>query len=541
MTGTPLIIIALLIILSITIYTYFKNGSEKKLGDNELEDHLKVFIETDEDDSIQNQFSELVQTVCTSIQAVNSEYESAVYILHFENNQFLLQKGSSTKYIDKIHSDVILVNKLFPKDISQLFKQNEYSSCFDAFFGEKQWSGSECIIGSRIMYKDYPVGFILVYSDHFSKIQNRDLNIIRYNGNFLTLGMTKIDKIESLLADNYYNSHISQLYKSVDMYSKEEDIYEAVEGLCHRFFTYDKLSISFLVDEKNAQLKCVDGIKDDMNLGFEFNIHGSLHGRAILRDESIRSNNWKEDYSETYRFNDNSDKQHNFLSVIILPVYIKNTVKGIIGLERLTSKPFDDSDQKLLELLSSTLGYILSWLKEFQKIHKSSTHDGLTGVLNRKAFDERLVEEINRASRTHQSLAVIMFDLDKFKRINDTYGHPYGDYVIKSTAQILNDSVRNIDIVARYGGEEFIIILVDTDIPKSRHVAKRMVSNIAKFNFDYEDVNVRMTISAGMAEFPVDSDKIEPLIGKADEALYESKRQGGNMVSFTQKDSVVSR
>ena len=541
MTGTPLIIIALLIILSITIYTYFKNGSEKKLGDNELEDHLKVFIETDEDDSIQNQFSELVQTVCTSIQAVNTEYESAVYILHFENNQFLLQKGSSTKYIDKIHSDVILVNKLFPKDISQLFKQNEYSSCFDAFFGEKQWSGSECIIGSRIMYKDYPVGFILVYSDHFSKIQNRDLNIIRYNGNFLTLGMTKIDKIESLLADNYYNSHISQLYKSVDMYSKEEDIYEAVEGLCHRFFTYDKLSISFLVDEKNAQLKCVDGIKDDMNLGFEFNIHGSLHGRAILRDESIRSNNWKEDYSETYRFNDNSDKQHNFLSVIILPVYIKNTVKGIIGLERLTSKPFDDSDQKLLELLSSTLGYILSWLKEFQKIHKSSTHDGLTGVLNRKAFDERLVEEINRASRTHQSLAVIMFDLDKFKRINDTYGHPYGDYVIKSTAQILNDSVRNIDIVARYGGEEFIIILVDTDIPKSRHVAKRMVSNIAKFNFDYEDVNVRMTISAGMAEFPVDSDKIEPLIGKADEALYESKRQGGNMVSFTQKDSVVSR
>jgi len=541
MTGTPLIIIALLIILSITIYTYFKNGSKKKLGDNELEDHLKVFIETDEDNSIQNQFSELVQTVCTSIQAVNSEYESAVYILHFKNNQFLLQKGSSTKYIDKIHSDVILANKLFSQEISQLFKQNEYSSCFDAFFGEKQWSGSECIIGSQIMYKNHPVGFILVYSDHFSKIQSRDLNIIRYNGKFLTLGMTKIDKIESLLADNYYNSHISQLYKSIDMYSKEEDIYEAVEGLCHRFFTYDKLSISFLVDEENAQLKCVDGIKDDINLGFEFNIHGSLHGRAILRDESIRSNNWKEDYSETYRFNDNSDKQHNFLSVIILPVYIKNTVKGIIGLERLTSKPFDDSDQKLLELLSSTLGYILSWLKEFQKIYKSSTHDGLTRVLNRKAFDGRMVEEINRASRTHQSLAVIMFDLDKFKRINDTHGHPYGDYVIKSTAQILKESVRNIDIVARYGGEEFIIILVDTDIPKCRHVAKRMVSNIAKFNFDYEDVNVRMTISAGMAEFPADADKIEPLIGKADEALYESKRQGGNMVSFTQKDSIVSR
>ena len=539
MTGTPLIIIALLIILSITIYSYFKNGSEKKMGHNELEDRLKVFIGTDEDDSIQNQFSELVQTVCTSIQAVNSEYESAVYILHFENNQFLLQNGSSTKYIDKIHSDVMLANKLFSQDISQLFKQNEYSSCFDAFFGEKQWSGSECIIGSRIMYKDHPVGIILVYSDHFSKIQNRDLNIIRYNGNFLTLGMTKIDKIESLLADNYYNSHISQLYKSVDMYSKEEDIYDAVESLCHRFFTYDKLSISLLIDEENAQLKCVDGIKDDINVGSEFNIQGSLHGRALLRDESIRTKNWEEDYTEEYRFNDKSDKEFTFSSVLVTPVYIKKMVKGTIGLERLTSKPFDDSDQKLLELLSSTLGYILSWITEFQKIHDSSIHDGLTGVLNRNAFDERMEEEMNRANRTQQSLAIIMFDLDKFKRINDNYGHPYGDYVIKSTAQILKDSVRNIDVVARYGGEEFIIILVDTDVSKCRHVAERMVENISKFDFDYNDVKVRMTISAGMAEFPADTDKIESLIDKADKAMYESKRKGGNLVSFSYKNSTV--
>ncbi|SVB73675.1 uncharacterized protein METZ01_LOCUS226529, partial [marine metagenome] len=404
---------------------------------------------------------------------------------------------------------------------------------------ENQWSGSECMIGSQIMYKKHPVGFILVYSNHFSNIQKRDQNIIRYNGDFVTLGMSKIDKIESLLTDNYYNSHISQLYRSVDMYSKEEDIYDAVESLCHRFFTYDKLSISLLIDEENAQLKCVDGIKDDINIGSEFNIQGSLHGRALLRDESIRTKNWKEDYTEEYRFNDKSDKEFTFSSVLVTPVYIKKMVKGTIGLERLTSKPFDDSDQKLLELLSSTLGYILSWITEFQKIHDSSIHDGLTGVLNRNAFDERMEEEMNRANRTQQSLAIIMFDLDKFKRINDNYGHPYGDYVIKSTAQILKDSVRNIDVVARYGGEEFIIILVDTDVSKCRHVAERMVENISKFDFDYNDVKVRMTISAGMAEFPADTDKIESLIDKADKAMYESKRKGGNLVSFSYKNSTV--
>jgi diguanylate cyclase (GGDEF)-like protein len=540
MPGTLLFISALFLILGITIYSFFKHGNGNNMINEEVENRLQSFIGTEVEGGIQNQFSELVKTVCTSIQAVNSDYESAVYILHSGNNEFILQKGSSKKYVERIHQDIKLAIKLLSHNESLVFKQNEYSDCFDEFFGENQWSGGECMIGSRIMYKDHPVGFILVYSDHFSKIQSRDQNIIRYNGDFLTLGMSKIDKIESLLTDNYYNSHITNLYKSVDMYSKEEDVYKAVESLCHRFFTYDKLSISFLVSEEKAQLKCVDGVADDIIAGTEFNIRGSLHGRAILRDEGIRTKNWKEDYSEKYRFNEDSDIEYNFSSVLVTPVYIKKQVRGTIGLERMMPKPFDDSDQKLLELLSSTLGYILSWLKEFQKIHNSSIHDGLTGVLNRNAFNERMEEEVNRANRTQQSLAIIMFDLDKFKRINDNYGHPYGDYVIKSTAQILKNSVRNIDVVARYGGEEFIIILVDTDISKCLHVAERMVSNIASFDFDYNDTKVRMTISAGMAEFPMDSDKIEPLIGKADKALYESKRQGGNMVSINKKKPTVT-
>ena len=119
-----------------------------------------------------------------------------------------------------------------------------------------------------------------------------------------------------------------------------------------------------------------------------------------------------------------------------------------------------------------------------------------------------MIEETNRASRTGQSLVIIIFDLDKFKRINDTYGHPYGDYVIKQTAQLLKNSVRNIDVVARYGGEEFIVLLVDTDKIKSQHVAERMVKNIAEFDFNYNNTQVRMTISAGMADFPLDSNQV---------------------------------
>ncbi len=524
-------IIPLILILGITTYYYFKNGNKNKMMDENIEDRLESIFGNELEDGLQDQFNELVKAVCTSITAVNSEYESAVYVFHTETKEFLLQSGSSKKFNSKVPFEIKLANSLMSNNDSRVIRQNEFPNSFNQLMGTKQWSGSECIIGTRITYNDQPVGLVLVYTDHFSKIQDRDRKIIGYNGKFLTLGMSKIDKIETLLTDNYYNSHITKLYKSVDVYSKEEDIYEAVENLCHRFFTYDKLSISFLSNEHKAQIICSDGINDDINVGTEFDIRGSLHGRAILRDEGIRSKNWREDYSEQFRFNEKSEEDYNFSSVLITPIYIKERVKGTLGLERLTSKPFDDSDQKLLELLSSTLGYILSWLKEFQKIHNSSIHDGLTGVLNRKAFVERMEEETNRSNRTHQSLCLIMFDLDKFKRINDTYGHPYGDYVIKTTAQLLKNSVRNIDIVARYGGEEFVVILVDTDKVKSQHVAERMVETISKFDFDYSDIKVRMTISAGMAEFPGDSNEDESLIKIADDALYVSKKLGGNMVS----------
>ena len=532
MTGTLLLFTTLFLILGITIYSYFKHGSGNDMINIEVEDRLKAFIGTDVNDGIQNQFEELIEVVFTSIKAVNKNYEPAVYILNSDTDNFTIQKHSSENFKERIAQNLKLSLKILLTDGSEIFKQNEFSKCFNELFGEVKWSGSECIIGTRITYKDQPIGFLLVFIDHFSKIQKRDKNIIRYNGEFITLGMTKIDKIESLITDNHYNTHVTKLYKSVDMYSKEEEIYDEVEGLCHRFFTYDKLSISFLVNEEKAQLKCVDGIKDDINIGTEFSIHDSLHGRCVLRDEVIRTTKWKQDYNEKYRFNEGSDKEYEFLSVLVSPVYLKDSAAGTIGIERLTSKPFNDSDQKLLGLIASTLGYILSWLKEFKKIHDSSIHDGLTGVLNRKAFNVRLKEEINRASRTKQSLCLIMFDLDKFKRINDTYGHPCGDYVIQKTAQLLKNSVRNIDVVARYGGEEFMVILVDTDKSKTIHVAKRMVRNIADFPFEFNDVKERITISAGMAEFPEDSDNDDSLIQLSDEAMYDSKKKGGNLVTI---------
>ena len=181
--------------------------------------------------------------------------------------------------------------------------------------------------------------------------------------------------------------------------------------------------------------------------------------------------------------------------------------------------------------LAFTVGHFLSWQEGYRKMHESAIHDGLTGLLNHRAFMDRFEDEVRRAIRFQQKHVLVVLDLDKFKRINDTHGHLYGDYVIKQIGKILQDSVRNIDVVARYGGEEFTIILVDTSQTHSLAVTQRIVNNIEKFKFSLDGINEKMTISAGMAEFPKDSDNIKILIEKADKAMYKAKKLGGNNVS----------
>ena len=129
-------------------------------------------------------------------------------------------------------------------------------------------------------------------------------------------------------------------------------------------------------------------------------------------------------------------------------------------------------------------------------------------------------------------MVFLIYDLDKFKRINDTLGHPYGDYVIKTTAKIIKDNVRSIDLVARYGGEEFTVVLVNTNKEAATTVAKRIVQNIQDYNFSMNDEDVDMTISCGLSEYPKDSDTLKDLIQFADEGLYKTKESGGNDVTI---------
>jgi diguanylate cyclase (GGDEF)-like protein len=166
-----------------------------------------------------------------------------------------------------------------------------------------------------------------------------------------------------------------------------------------------------------------------------------------------------------------------------------------------------------------------------KRLKKLSITDGLTELFNHRHVHQLLHDEFERSLRMGEPVAVAMMDLDRFKQVNDTYGHPTGDVILYETAQIIKQTAREIDMPGRYGGEEFIAILPGTEEEAAAHFAERVRHAVESHVFRDGATEVRMTVSCGVASFPCDGiDAPEALLKAADEALYQAKHGGRNQV-----------
>lgn len=178
---------------------------------------------------------------------------------------------------------------------------------------------------------------------------------------------------------------------------------------------------------------------------------------------------------------------------------------------------------------------------EYSKLKAKADHDGLTRISNRQHFDIRLREEMKRHQRHHQELSLLMLDLDFFKSVNDTYGHLAGDMVLREVGKILQQTLRESDFPARYGGEEFIIILPQTREEQAWLLAERIRKIIAQTVFTFQGKHFRVTASLGIAGLkPGALTPAEMLIHEADQALYQAKTNGRNMVCSSALDDVAT-
>ena len=172
-------------------------------------------------------------------------------------------------------------------------------------------------------------------------------------------------------------------------------------------------------------------------------------------------------------------------------------------------------------------GYLLARIKLLgEQLEEMAYTDSLTGIYNRLHFSHLLDSEIDKAKRYGEQLSIIFFDIDHFKQVNDTYGHPAGDTVLKEIAKVISDANRSSDIFARYGGEEFIILTTFTNIKGAVEHAQRLRHDIEQHHFQTENV----TASFGVTEFDPSSDDHKSLLERADKALYKAKSDGRNCV-----------
>jgi diguanylate cyclase (GGDEF)-like protein len=167
-----------------------------------------------------------------------------------------------------------------------------------------------------------------------------------------------------------------------------------------------------------------------------------------------------------------------------------------------------------------------------QNQYEQATKDGLTGIYNKKSFLDRFSKEFSYSQRHNGTLSLIMFDIDFFKKINDTYGHPAGDMVLRSLAEVVAKSLRNEDMLARFGGEEFAILLREVDEQRSHVLAERVRRTVEVHKFIWENARIPVTISLGVATLKRSnfSDPSE-MLRVSDEHLYKAKRAGRNRVS----------
>jgi diguanylate cyclase (GGDEF)-like protein len=218
---------------------------------------------------------------------------------------------------------------------------------------------------------------------------------------------------------------------------------------------------------------------------------------------------------------------------LCIPLILGGEPIGALNFNGNSKGYFDKRDFGFAELTAEMIARSLRNARLMSEQKKLATQDGLTKLLNHRNFYEQLDIEFSRAKRFAHPLSVVMLDIDYFKKINDTYGHPAGDAILKEMAKRIKSELRSVDIVARYGGEEFGLVLPESDSKASMLVAERIRQKVctAPFGTDKGEINVTVSIGVCDSSSQAITDGTD-MVKKADKALYKSKHSGRNKITL---------
>lgn len=277
-----------------------------------------------------------------------------------------------------------------------------------------------------------------------------------------------------------------------------------------------------------------------------------LHAHAGLSDNFISHDRWRvkpggltheilergelfiiNDTTKADFFNNPLAIKEGIQALIAIPLKIHKRTIGVLYLDDFQPREFLKEKLELLSILASFATMSIDHARLYERTQQLACTDGLTGLYNHRQFKKMFAEEVARACRYNKSLSIILFDVDDFKKFNDTYGHPNGDIVLQEMANMLRELLRDCDMIYRYGGEEFVALLPETALAEARKVADRIRIFVETESprFLTQITKTRgVTVSVGVAAVPDDGNDAAGLLKTVDDLMYKAKNEGKNKV-----------
>ena len=330
-----------------------------------------------------------------------------------------------------------------------------------------------------------------------------------------------------------YN-YLRKFFKTMSV----NDIYKEIINYVRANMAYDRLTIMAMDKDKDSGrvIHC-DGVDADQFVNKRFTLSDKgIFVLSIMRNRPMERSFLPGFKDYLPRLNDSEKRNLNLRQIFVMPIAAEHdaaTADIAICLESSSSLPYNDHEKELLKAFASVAGFAYDRACKFEMGREQAMRDGHTGLINKKTLFEKLRAEKSRADRGKYSIGVLMMDIDHFKSVNDTYGHPIGDVVIKGIADTISKEIRSdIDIVARFGGEEFVVGLIETDANGMVETAERIRKAVQKLSFDIHQAKpLRVTVSIGAFLLqPNFNGDLQKAVNNADQALYRAKEGGRNQV-----------
>ena len=416
------------------------------------------------------------------------------------------------KYLPEVEGRVLDLNGkgLIPaacRDLNSLYISDVTKD--DRYVQATLSPGSEYVVPIEIEGELY--GALDIENEEKGAINEQDRELLDILGSQIAVALQGIKSLN--LVDEHKNK-LRKLHEAVEQLQQkdsQEDLVQTAVDVAENMLDFESCDISLVEGNYLVPKATSSAIKPDETN--KFTLEEGLAGETVRERKTM----WGKDLSEYPQAKPSSSEFKSFISVPI----------GDLGCFQVVSKKsnhFTKQDVELSEILIDHLYQELRRAQLEEQLRHQATHDPLTGVFNRRYFNEALQKEVDRSKRYGHSLAFIILDIDDFKKVNDNYSHLIGDKVLQQVAELLQKNVRDADSVIRYGGDEFLIMIPETD-KVINNMANRLNEKLEEWNEKSELVDIPVTAAIGRASWnPEQNEDIEEVLARADSQMYLEKK-----------------